>query len=324
MDTIVCLSPFTEEQVRELAGTDRVRVLLAPDPPTRDAVRELVPHADVLISDIRRRHPMGREILATMTRCRAVLQPSVGFDHIDHRAAAELGIPVANAAGFNRDAVADWTVMAILNVVRHGARSDREMRAGTWRLHNWMGRDLRALTVGILGLGNVGGQVADRLAGFGCPILFHDVAPRERPGCEPVSLGELLERADVVTVHVPLDDSTRGLVGEAELRRMRPGTILCNASRGPVVDEAALVAALGSGHLGGAALDVFEVEPLAAESPLRRMDNVFLSPHIAGGTVHARANMLESTGANLRRVLAGQEPVNVVNGVRENGERANG
>lgn len=324
MDTIVCLSPFSEEQVHELAGTDRVRVLLAPDPPTAASLRELVPHADVLISDIRRRHRLDRATLATMTRCRAVLQPSVGFDNIDHRAAADLGIPVANAAGFNRDAVADWTVMAILNVVRHGARSDREMRAGTWRLHNWMGRDLRALTVGILGLGNVGGQVAARLAGFGCPILFHDVAPRERPGCVPVSLGELLERADVVTVHVPLDDSTRGLVGEAELRRMRPGTILCNASRGPVVDEVALVAALQDGHLGGAALDVFEVEPLSAASPLRRMDNVFLSPHIAGGTVHARANMLETVATNLRRVLAGQEPVNVVNGVRENGERANG
>ncbi|MBO0849030.1 MAG: 2-hydroxyacid dehydrogenase [Pseudonocardia sp.] len=315
MDTIVCLSPFTEEQVHELAGTEDVTVLRAPDPPAPAVVRELVGKADILISDMRHKHRLDRDTLALMKRCRLILQPAVGFDVVDHHAAAELGIPVANAAGFNRDAVADWTIMAILNVVRHGARADRDMRAGAWRVDGRLGRDMRALTVGILGLGNVGGQVAARLAGFGCTILYHDVAPRERPGCVPVTLDELLERSDVVTIHIPLDTSTRSLIGEAELRRMRPGTILCNASRGPIVHEEALVAALKSGHLSAAALDVFEVEPLPADSPLRHMDNVFLTPHLAGGSIEARSNQLEVTSANLRRVLAGEKPVNVVNGV---------
>jgi phosphoglycerate dehydrogenase-like enzyme len=313
--TIACLSPLTEQQVRELAGTEDVKVLVAPDPPAPQAVREIVAEADVVIADMSHRHRLDRETLEAARRCRLVQQPAVGFDVIDHRAAAEFGIPVANAAGFNADTVADWTLMGMLNVVRHGARADREMRAGGWRPSGLRSRDMRALTVGIVGMGNIGQQVAARLAGFGSRILYHDVVARNLPGCEPVSFDELLERSDIVTVHVPLDSGSAALIGAAELRRMRPGAILCNASRGPIVDEPALIEALESGHLAGAALDVFEVEPLAADSPLRRMENVFLSPHVAGGSVEARSNLLEQTAANVRRALAGEKPVNVVNGL---------
>jgi D-3-phosphoglycerate dehydrogenase len=314
--TIACLSPLTERQVHELAGAEDVEVLVAPDPPAPQAVRELVAAADIVIADMTHRHRLDRESLAAARRCRLIQQPAVGFDVIDHIAAAELGIPVANAAGFNADTVADWTLMGMLNAVRHGARLDREMRAGGWRPAVGLGsRDMRALTVGIVGMGNIGRQVAARVAGFGSRILYYDVVPRDVPGCEPVSFDELLERSDVVTLHLPLDAGSTALVGADELRRMRPGAILCNASRGPIVDEAALVEALGSGHLGGAALDVFEVEPLSADSPLRRMENVFLTPHVAGGSEQARANLMEQTAANVRRVLAGEKPVNVVNGL---------
>ncbi|WP_219418455.1 2-hydroxyacid dehydrogenase [Pseudonocardia nigra] len=315
MDTIACLSPFTEHQVRELAGTDDVKVLLVPDPPAPEAVREVVSAADIVISDMRHKHRLDRDTIAAMRRCRLIQQPAVGFDVIDHRAAAEFGIPLANAAGFNADTVADWTLMGMLTVVRHGARADREMRAGGWRPADLRAQDMRALTVGIVGMGNIGRQVAARLAGFGSRILYSDVVERDLPGCERVSFERLLEISDIVTLHVPLDGASRALIGRAELARMRPGAILCNASRGPIVDEAALVEALESGHLGGAALDVFEVEPLAADSPLRRMDNVFLNPHIAGGSDQARVNLLDQTAANIRRVLAGEPPVNVVNGL---------
>jgi D-3-phosphoglycerate dehydrogenase len=316
-ETIACLSPLTEQQVRDLAGTEEVKVLVAPEPPAPDAVREIVAGADVVIADMTHRHRLDREALAAMTRCRLVQQPAVGFDVIDHLAAAELGIPVANAAGFNADTVADWTLMGILNVVRHGARLDREMRAGGWRPAGPLqARDMRALTVGIVGMGNIGRQVAARVAAFGSRVLYYDVVPRrDVPSGDPVSFDELLELSDVVTLHLPLDTGSKALIGADELRRMRPGAILCNASRGPIVDEAALVEALESGHLGGAALDVFEVEPLAADSPLRRMENVFVNPHIAGGSEQARANLMEQTGANVRRVLAGEKPVNVVNGL---------
>jgi phosphoglycerate dehydrogenase-like enzyme len=313
--TIACLSPLTEQQVRELAGTEDVKVLVAPDPPAPQAVREIVAEADVVIADMSHRHRLDRETLAAARHCRLVQQPAVGFDVIDHRAAAEFGIPVANAAGFNADTVADWTLMGMLNIVRHGARLDRGMRAGGWRPTALRSRDMPALTVGIVGMGNIGQQVAARLAGFGSRILYHDVVARDLPGCERVSFDELLERSDIVTVHVPLDSGSTALIGAPELRRMRPGAILCNASRGPIVDESALIEALESGHLAGAALDVFEVEPLPADSPLRRMENVFLSPHVAGGSVEARSNLLEQTAANVRRALAGERPVNVVNGL---------
>jgi D-3-phosphoglycerate dehydrogenase len=250
-----------------------------------------------------------------MSRCRLVQQPSVGFDVIDHRAAAELGIPVANAAGYNRDSVADWTVMAILNLVRQGALSDRAMRQGDWPFQRVRGRELGAMTVGIVGVGNTGNAVATRLRPFGSRLVFTDVVPRSLPGAVPLPLDDLLAEADVVTLHVPLDDTTRGLIGNAQLRRMRPGAYLINASRGPVVDEAALVRALDAGHLGGAGLDVFEVEPLPAESALRGFENVFLTPHAAALTDEAESRLLDVCGANLRRVMQGLEPFNVVNGV---------
>src|SRR5262245_48827345 len=316
---IASLSPYPEEVVRGLfQGCHEVDVVMVPSPPAPDAVRAAVADADLVLGYQRHKHRLDRATLGAMSRCRLIQQPAVGFDAIDHRAAAELDIPVANAAGYNRDSVADWVLMAILNLVRQGAYADRHMRTGDWPYPRLRGRELGALTVGIVGLGNVGNAVATRLRAFGSRILFTDVVPRSAPGATQVPLEELLADSDVVTVHVPLDHDTRGLLGEVELGRMRPGALLINASRGPVVDEAALVRALQSGHLGGAGLDVFEVEPLAADSPLRSLDNVFLTPHTGGLTDEAEARVLAVCAANLRRVLAGLEPFNVVNGVTRN------
>jgi D-3-phosphoglycerate dehydrogenase len=314
---IASLSPYAEEVVRGLlpAGDD-VEIVLAPPPPAPDAVREAVSEADLVLADKRHKHRLDRDTLAVMRRCQLIQQPAVGFDAIDHRAAADLGIPVANAAGYNRDSVADWTVLAILTLIRDAGIADRGMRDGDWPYRRLrLGRELGALTVGIVGLGNIGNAVASRLRAFGASLLFADVIPRSAPGATAVPLDRLLAESDVVTVHVPLDHDTRHLIGDAELGRMKPGAILINASRGPVVDEAALVRALDSGQLGGAGLDVFEVEPLAADSPLRAFENVILSPHAAAWTGEAEARLLDVCSANLCRVLAGQEPFNVVNGV---------
>jgi len=207
-------------------------------------------------------------------------------------------------------------VMAILNILRKGAYGDRLVRDGAWLREELLGHELGALTVGIVGLGNVGGTVARRLDGFGSSLVFTDPDPtRDHPGAKRVGLDELLRTADVVCLHVPLDVETRGLIGAEALAALKPGAILVNAARGPLVDEAALVEALGSGRLAGAALDVYEVEPLPAGSPLRDFDNVFLSPHIGGGTLEAEARVLEMVGANLLRMLDGEPPVNVVNAV---------
>jgi D-3-phosphoglycerate dehydrogenase len=276
--TIACLSPYSEDEVCELAGTADIEVLLVPDPPAPNAVRDVVPDAEVVIGDVRQRHRLERDTLALMKRCQLIQQPSAGFDAIDARAAAEFGIPLANGGGHNRESLANWVTMGMLSLLRHGPRRDRHMHGGEWIARGLEGRELGAITVGIIGMGKIGSAVATRLPGFGSRVLYADIVPRDGgPGARQVTVAELLECSDIVT-HVPLDDTTRRLIGAAELAWMRPGALLVNASRGPVVDETALVAALESGHLGGAALDVFETEPLPPDSPLRSRDDVFLTP----------------------------------------------
>jgi phosphoglycerate dehydrogenase-like enzyme len=318
---VACLSPFDEGTVRDLfKGRHTVDVALVPGPPAQLEVLEACAGADLVIGDKRHKHRIDRKVLEGMSRCRLIQQPAAGFDTIDHRFAAELGIPVANAAGYNKDAVADWTLMAILTLLRHSFHGDRALRAGRWgpddRMRDEMnGHDLAAMTVGIIGLGNVGSSVAKRLAAFGSRILFTDVVPRDAAAAERVDLDTLLRESDFVCVHTPLDVETGALIGSAALAKMKRGACLINAARGPIVDEKALIEALRSGHLAGAGLDVYEVEPLAGDSPLRRLENVVLSPHIAGVTAEADARLLQVVSDNLLRVLDGQPPVNVVNAV---------
>jgi D-3-phosphoglycerate dehydrogenase len=314
---VACLSPYSEETVRAMFK-DRhpVEILFVPEPPAQEAVLNATHAAHLVIADKRHLHRIDRRVLENMRSCLLIQQAAVGYDSIDHRAAAEYGIPVANAAGYNREAVADWTILAILNLLRHGSWGDRQMHAGWWGRKEMMGRQLGSLTVGIVGLGNVGGTVARRLTGFGSRIVYTDPDPsREFAGAARVELDELLRTSDVVCLHAPLDVDTRGLIGDQQLAAMKPGAILVNAARGPLVDEEALIAALRSGALAGAGLDVFATEPLAAGSPLRGFDNVFLSPHSGAATEEAEAHVLEVVGDNLLRVLDGEAPVNVVNQV---------
>ncbi len=309
---VLLLSPWDRELVQGWFG-ERAEVVEAPQPPAPDELRRLAAEADVVIGDQRHKHRLGRDVLEVMTRCRLIQMPAVGFDVVDHRAAAELGIPVANCAGYNRDAVADWVVMAILNLLRFGAYGDRKMRSGEWPYSQMRGRELGALTVGIVGLGNVGTAVASRIAAFGSRVLFCDVVPKGFLGASQVPFVDLLRQSDVITVHTPLDRDTRGLIDEEALSQMKPEAVLVNASRGPVVDERALIAALRAGRIAGAALDVYELEPLAADSPLRTLENVFLAPHVGGATEQAQARVLEVVRANVERALAGEELINVVN-----------
>jgi D-3-phosphoglycerate dehydrogenase len=299
-------------------GRHEVDVVIAPPPPAESAVLAVCTGADLVIGDQRHKHRIGRSVLERMRGCKLVQMPSVGFDTVDHRAAAELGIPVANAAGYNRESVADWTVMAMIALLRNSFHGDRALRAGRWRpddslRREMIGRELGAVTVGIVGLGNVGSSVARRLTAFGSRILFTDVVARDFAGAERVDLDTLLRQSDVICVHTPLDVDTGALIGAAALAKMKRSAFLINAARGPIVDEKALVEALGSGRLAGAGLDVYEVEPLAVDSPLRTMENVILSPHVAGATLEADARLMEMVGDNLRRVLDGQAPLNVVN-----------
>jgi D-3-phosphoglycerate dehydrogenase len=310
------LSPYSKKQVEDLFdGRHAVDVVTVPDPPAPDAVLRECSQAELVIADKRHGHKLPREVLQQMTRCLLIQMPAVGYDVIDHRAAAEFGIAVANAAGYNRDAVADWTVMAILNLVRRGSWGDRRMREGQWPKKDMMARELAALTIGIVGLGNVGSALATRLLAFGSRVVYADVIERSVAGVERMPFGELLAQADIICVHVPLNHETHHMINAAAMKRMKKGAFLVNAARGPVVDERALAAALDSGHLGGAGLDVFEQEPTPADNPLLRMENVFFSPHVGGAALEAEARALEVVRDNLTRVLDGEEPADVVNGV---------
>ena len=302
-------------------GRHEVEVVTVGEPPDQPGVAVACADADLVIADRRHRHRIDRAVLSGMKRCRLIQAAAVGFDTVDHRAAAELGIPVANAAGYNRNSVADWTVMAMLALIRRSFWGDRQLRAGRWSVNDqlrgeeMMGHELGALTIGIVGFGNVGSAVATRVAGFGSRILFADVVTRSFAGAHQVDLDTLLRESDIVCIHSPLDVDTRALIDSNALAKMKPGSYLINAARGPIVDEAALISALQSGRLAGAGLDVFEVEPLATDSPLRSLDNVVLAPHRGGATLEAEARLIEVVGENLRRVLDGLAPLNVVNGV---------
>ncbi|GAA4496392.1 2-hydroxyacid dehydrogenase [Actinoallomurus oryzae] len=311
-EIIACLSAYDEQLVRELAGTDRVEVRTASGSGDPAELAALVKGADIVIADAARRYVLDAAAIDAMDRCRFIQQPSVGYDTVDVGRAAERGIPVANAPGYNAAAVADWVIMATLVVLRNGLAADGIMRGGGFDAMP-LGNELGDRTVGLVGMGAVGRAVFERLRGFGSTVVFTDPAPRQVDGARQIGLDELLEVADVVSLHLPLSDDTRGIIGAGELARMRDGAVLVNAARGGLVDHDALADGLRAGRPAAAALDVFEPEPLGADSPLRSLPNVYLSPHIAAGTWQARRRVRGMVGENLRRVLAGEPPRYVVN-----------
>lgn len=309
---ITSLTGYSAELVRRLAGRADIEVLL-PDPAAGAAqVPALVSQADIVISDAARRYVLDDAAICAMRRCRLIEQPSVGYNTVDVQAATRQGIPVANAPGYNAETVADWVIMAVLLLLRDGLAADAVMRRGAWEPHP-NGRELGAMTVGIVGMGNIGSAVVRRLRGFGSRTLYTSRQDHAVDGASRVELPELLRRSDIVSLHVPHTPQTSGLIGAAELASMGDRSILVNASRGPVIDEMALVNALRAGRPAQAALDVFHSEPLAADSPLRSLPNVYLSPHIAANSEQARDRVHHMVATNLRLVLAGQRPEHVVN-----------
>jgi D-3-phosphoglycerate dehydrogenase len=211
--------------------------------------------------------------------------------------------------------VADLAVALILTSLRNIVEGDRIVRAGQWIQP--LGRELRGLTVGVVGTGLIGREVIKRLAGFEPRLVAYDVVQSpeviERYAVRYLSLDELLANSDVVTLHAPLLPETRGLIGERALALIKPTAYLVNTARGPLIDERALAAALASGRLAGAALDVFEVEPLPADSPLRSVQHLIMTPHIAGGTEQSRLAMAKMAVENAARILRGEPPLSCLN-----------
>jgi phosphoglycerate dehydrogenase-like enzyme len=243
---------------------------------------------------------------------------SAGYDRIDLRMTSSLGVPVSNNGGANSWAVAEATVAMILALLQRLVDADRFVREGRWRgdILGFDTYELAGKTVGIVGLGNIGKKVARRLHPFETALHYSDAVPdpalEAELGMKRLPLHELLPAVDVLSLHVPLLASTKGMIGAKELALMKPSALLINTSRGDVIDEGALIAALQAGVLGGAGLDVFDKEPLPADSPLVGMRNVVLSAHLAGTTYDTFFRRGQFAFENIQGIWEGAAPMAVV------------
>ena len=247
-------------------------------------------------------------------RLRVVANVAVGYDNIDVEAATAAGVVVCNTPGILDDTTADLAFLLILAASRRASEAEATLRAGRWtgfHMKEFLGRDVHGATLGIVGCGRIGRAVARRAGGFGMEVIHHTRTPTGRPGWTG-DLHELLGRADVVSLHVPLTPATRHLIGRPELAAMKPTAVLVNTARGPVVDEEALAEALERGVIYAAGIDVFETEP-AVHPRLLDAPGAVLLPHIGSATVACRTAMARLASASVRAVLAGERPSNALN-----------
>ncbi|MBC2123074.1 2-hydroxyacid dehydrogenase family protein [Listeria marthii] len=263
--------------------------------------------------------PITANVLESAKNLKIVANIGAGFDNIDVKKAQELGIAVTNTPDVSTEATAELTLGLILDVARRISEGDRLCRETPEQFKGWaptffLGTELSGKTLGIIGLGRIGQAVAKRAAAFGMKIIYSGHNPKEAAkewDAEFVSQEELLQRSDVVTIHAAYNPSLKHLLNETTLKTMKSSAFLINAARGPVVEEAALINALKTGVIAGAALDVFEFEPkIGAE--LGKLDNVVLTPHIGNATVETRTEMGQIAIANVEAVLAGGEPLHSV------------
>jgi len=291
-------------------------------PQSRDqhGVHAVLDGADVVLADWSSTLRLGAEEAARAEGIGYIQNAGAGTDSIDLAAWAAAGVPVASTAGANAIGVAEWCLSATLAVLRSLCWADAEVRAGRWPQLEAGDRGCRELSgrrVGIVGFGDIGSRCATRFAAFDSEVSYWSRRrrpPEEEHGATYRELDDLVRRSDVLVLVVPLTAETRGMIDAARLASMPRGAILVNAGRGGLVDEAALVEALASGGLGGAALDVFANEPLGPGSPLRDSERVLLSPHIAGATSESRMRIFSMIAGNLSRAIQGEPLQGVVNG----------
>ncbi|HLK57103.1 MAG TPA: D-glycerate dehydrogenase [Chthonomonadaceae bacterium] len=280
-------------------------------PPPPEALRAKVADADGLLCLLTDR--IDAELLAAAPKLRVVSQMAVGYDNIDIKACAARGIHVGNTPGVLTETTADLAFALLLATARRVLEADAWLRAGKWQTWSPMeltGPDIHHATLGIVGLGRIGYEVARRAHGFQMRILYagnnrNEAAERDF-GAELVSLPLLLAESDFVSLHAPLTPSTRHLFGHNEFGEMKPSAIFINTSRGALVNQAALVEALECGWIAGAGLDVFEIEPLPPDDPLLKLPNVVLLPHIGSASVATRTKMAVLAAENLVAGLQGQ------------------
>lgn len=280
-----------------------------------DDLAEAISHADAVL--VRSATKITRASLSRAGRLKAIGRAGVGVDTIDVDAASERGIPVLTAPAGNTISAAELTMALLLAVARKVPAADRSMKAGEWDRKSFSGFELYGKTLGLVGAGRIGGQVAKRARAFGMHVIVYDPylsAERARElDVQLATLDQVITTADVLSVHVPLTDATSGLIGKAQLGMMKQGSLLLNVARGGVVDEGALLEALQSKHLAGAALDVYEQEPHPKDSLLRSLPNVVMTPHLGASTAEAQQNVAIEIAEAVRSCLAEGDLTNAVN-----------
>ena len=256
------------------------------------------------------------EVIDAFPKLQIIVRAGSGYNTIDVRHARAKGIDVMNTPAANSNAVAEEVIALMLADARHIVEADQTTRAGMWEKKRLLGCEITGKTIGIVGLGYIGQLVARRLSGFDVRIVAADplvtTARAEEFGVDLLELEAVFEQADYVTLHIPENDETRGLIGEALLAKMKPGATIINCARAGIIDEDALVAALEAGQIAGAALDVTEIEPLPAESSLWDAPNLLLTPHRAGASQHRPQVIVRFFQAQLQRYLDGERPRNVI------------
>jgi D-3-phosphoglycerate dehydrogenase len=279
---------------------------------TEDEMIEILRGIDGAIVSI---DPFTRRVFDSTDRLKVVARTGVGYDAIDVKAATDHGVAVCIAPGTNNVAVAEFTFAMMISCARKLVENLEEVRRGGWKRHQ--GTDLAGSTLGIVGLGSIGKELARRARAFDMRVVAYDPVQdqdfAERYQIAFMGLEQLLRESDFVSLHLFLNEETRHVINAERLAMMKPSACLINAARGGVVDPKALYEALKERKIAGAALDVFEVEPLEADSPLRTLDNVYLYPHVAGQTVNSARAMGMTAAENVVKVIKGEKPPFPVN-----------
>lgn len=308
---VLITDPIHEAGVKmleEVAGVEVATDL------SKEDLLEKIRDADALL--VRSKTKVTKEVIDSGKKLKVVGRAGVGVDNIDLNAATQRGIVVVNAPEASTITVAEHTMAMMLSLARNIPFADGSLKAKVWDKKRFMGMELRGKTLGIIGLGRIGSQVATRAKAFGMQIVGYDPYISEKTvksiGAELVNLSQLLRRADFITLHVPLTDKTRGIIGKKEIGKMKDGVFLINCARGGIVDEDALYEGLKSGKIAGAGIDVFKKEP-PFDSPLLKLNNVIVTPHLGASTEEAQRNASTIAAGEVIKVLKNEAPKNVVN-----------
>lgn len=304
----------TEEAIELLKSVGNVERNLTGKPLPEEELKRIIKDIDALIVGI---DNVTSDVLDHAERLKVIANYGVGLDNIDLEAATERGISVVYSPRANSDSVADFTMGLILALLRKIIVAHVSAKIGKFRSRKFIGVELRDKIIGIVGFGQIGSRVAQRAIGFGMKILTYDPYVSEeiltKFNAKKVSFEELLKNSDIVTIHVPLTEETKDLIGERELKLMKKNAILVNTARGGIVDENALYKALKEGWIAGAAVDVYEKEPPGKDFPLFELENVILTPHIGFYTIEAVRRMDMMIARDVVSVLQGKKPVNIAN-----------